>query len=137
MLNESSSYARSVSPPRFVRLCRDARSATVKPSPLTLRQQVVPRATQGFLKPDHGGHQDIDPARFDFLDSADVEVHEFRKTFLRHGPLNPFATDVRAQLLQLLFDAQVSRHALLGRKSFLTVTAQWGVIGAAAKEISL
>lgn len=98
-----------------------------------LRQQPGPRAAQSFLKPDHGGHQDIDPACFDFLDSADVEVHEFGETFLRHGLLNSLAADVRAQLLQLPFDGQVSLHALLGRKSFLTVTAQWGVIGAAAR----
>jgi len=99
----------------------------------SLRQQFVPRAAQSLLEPHHGGYQDIDPARFDLLDRADVEVHEFGEAFLRHWLLDSLAADVRAQLFQLPFDDQVTWHALLGRKSFLTVTAQWGVIGAAAR----
>jgi hypothetical protein len=98
-----------------------------------LRKQPAPRAAQCLLKSDHGGHQDIDPARLDFLNRADVEVHEFGETFLRHGLLSSLAADVCAQLLQLPFDDQVTWHALLGRESFLTVTAYWGVIGAVVK----
>jgi len=103
----------------------------------SLRQQFGPGAAQCLLKSDHSGHQDIDPSCFDLLDRADVEVHEFGETFLRHGLSSSLAADVCAQLLQLPFDGQVTWHALLGRKSFLTVTAHWGVIGAAVKEMSL
>ena len=102
-----------------------------------LRQQFGPGAAQCLLESDHGGYQDIDPACFDFLDRADVEVHKFGETFLRHGLSGSLSANVRSQLLQLPLDSQVTWHALLGRKSFLTVTAQWGVIGAAATEISL
>jgi hypothetical protein len=101
------------------------------------RQQFGPGTTQSLLKPDHGGYQDIDPARFDLLDRADVEVHQFGEAFLGHGLSGSLAADVRAQLLQLPLNGQVTWHALLGRESFLTVTAQWGVISAAAKKISL
>jgi hypothetical protein len=107
------------------------------PKRKSLGQQLVPRAAQSLPKPDHGGHQDVDPARFDLLDRADVQVNQFGETFLRHGLSGSLAADVRAQLFQLPFDDQVMWHALLGRESFLTVTAQRGVIGAAAKEISL
>lgn len=112
-------------------------STTERQSPRMLWQQFVPGTAQSLLEPDHGGYQDIDPARFDLLDRADVEVHQFGEVFLRHGLSGSFAADVRAQLLQLPFDNRVSWHALLGRESFLTVTAQWGVISAAAKKISL
>jgi hypothetical protein len=85
------------------------------------------------LEPDHGCYQDIDPARLDLLHGTDIEVHQFGEAFLRHGLSGSLAADVRAQLLQLPLNGQVSWHALLGRESFLTVTAQWGVIGAAAR----
>jgi hypothetical protein len=99
----------------------------------SLRQQFGPRAAQSFLKPDHGSHQDVDAARFDFLDRADVQFHQFGEAFLSHQLPGPLAADVRAELFQLPLNGQVSWHALLGRESFLTVTAQWGVIRAAAK----
>jgi hypothetical protein len=99
----------------------------------SLRQQFGPRAAQSFLEPYHGGHEDIDAARFDLLDRADVQFHQFGEAFLSHQLPGPLAANVRAQLLQLLLNGQVSWHALLGRKSLLTVTAHWGVIGTAAK----
>jgi hypothetical protein len=112
-------------------------STAAKQSPRVLGQQFGPGAAQSLLKPDHGSHQHIDPARFDFLDRADVHIHQFGESFLGHGLSSSLTADVRAQLLQLPFDGQVTWHALLGRKSFLTVTAYWGVIDAAAKEIFL
>jgi hypothetical protein len=113
------------------------RSTTAKQSPRMLWQQLGPGAAQSFLNPDHGGHQDIDPACFDFLNRADVQVHQFSEALLRHRLSSSLTADVRSQLLQLPFDGQVTWHALLGRKSFLSVTAHWGVIDTAVKEISL
>lgn len=92
----------------------------------SLRQQPVPWAAQSFLKPDHGGHQDIDPARLNLLNRADVQVNQFGESFLGHGLSGSLAADVRAQLLQLPFNNQVSLHAPLGRQSTLDCNGLMG-----------
>jgi hypothetical protein len=74
---------------------------------------------------------------FDFLHRPDVQINQFGKFLLCNALGGPFATDTRAEFLQLSVNFGVAWHALLGRNSSLTRTAQWGVIcaapGAAAK----
>lgn len=91
-----------------------------------LRQQLGPGAAQCLLKPDDSGHQDVDPARLDLLDRADVQVNQFGEAFLRHGLSGSLAADVRTQLFQLPFNDRVSWHAPLGRQSALDCNGPMG-----------
>ncbi len=91
-----------------------------------LRQQLGPRAAQSLLKPHYGGHQDVDPARFDLLDCTDVQVNQFGETFLCHGLSASLTADVCAQLFQLPFNGRISWHALLGRQSALDCNGPMG-----------
>lgn len=81
-----------------------------------------------MLNPHRRCHQNVDLSGFDFLHGPDIQINQFGQLLLCNTLGDSFATDTRAEFLQLRVNFGVAWHALLGRSSSLTRTAQWGVI---------
>jgi hypothetical protein len=56
------------------------------------------------LKPQCCGKEDVRFASLDFLDSSDVQVHEFSELFLRDVPCNALTAQVCSECRKLLGD---------------------------------
>ena len=81
-----------------------------------------------MLNPHRRRDKHVNLGGFDFLHGPDVQINQFSQLLLCNALGDPFATDTRAEFLQLRLNFGVAWHALLGRSSILTRTAQWGVI---------
>lgn len=90
------------------------------------QHQIVPRTLQRSLKSEDSREKNRDVTCLNLLDCADIEVGEFRQTFLRQIPSNPLAADIGPKG-HTLGISSAFRHAPLGRIPRLTNTARWGV----------
>ena len=63
--------------------------------------QLAPRTVQRVLNPHGCCHQNVNLSGFDFLHRPDVQINQFGKFLLRNALGDPFATDTRAEFLQL------------------------------------
>ena len=61
--------------------------------------QPFPVAVECALKSQDGGHEDVDFARLDFLNGADVQIYDLGETLLSHSLPRALAADVRAERL--------------------------------------
>ena len=92
-----------------------------------LRHQLVPAAAKRLVNPHDRGEQDIDLARLDLLDGANIEIHLLRQTLLRDGPSHPLTAHVSPEGSTFFGAQRAIGHAPLGRTVELTNTAHWGV----------
>jgi hypothetical protein len=98
-------------------------------TPLIL-QKLPPRAAQRLLDSYRRRHEHVNASGLDLLDGADVQVNQFGQAFLGDFLFHPLTADVCSDTFQSFLDHGIVWHALLGRFSLLTKTAQWGVIEA-------
>jgi hypothetical protein len=82
-------------------------------------EQSVPGAIQGALDAEQRGQQDIELARLDFLHGANVQIDQFRQSFLRQPAGCALPTHVRAKPIQLRCDLFAERHGPLRRENTL------------------
>lgn len=85
--------------------------------------QPVPRAPQGFLESQNRRQENVEIARFDFLNGADVQIHQLGKPQLRELPRHTLAPNVLSESLQPRLNLAALGHAPLRRMVPLTKTA--------------